>query len=65
MDDGSESVLTEGDVVIQRGTDHGWSNRSTEPALVAFVLIDGAFTDELRAALPGGALERVMERPAK
>jgi hypothetical protein len=65
LDDGSESVLTEGDVVIQRGTDHGWSNRSTEPALVAFVLIDGAFTDELRAALPGGALERVMERPAK
>jgi hypothetical protein len=25
LDDGSESVLTEGDVVIQRGTDHGLS----------------------------------------
>jgi hypothetical protein len=47
------------------GRTTGGPNRSTEPALVAFVLIDGTFTDELRAALPRGALERGMERPAK
>jgi hypothetical protein len=56
-------VLAQGDIVIQRGTDHAWANRSTEPALVAFVLVDGAFSDDLAAALPDGALERVMARP--
>lgn len=39
MDD-SETLLKAGDALIQRGTNHGWSNRSNEPALVAFVLID-------------------------
>ncbi len=63
LDDGSESVLGQGDIVIQRGTDHAWANRSTEPALVAFVLVDGAFSDDLAAALPDGALERVLARP--
>ena len=28
-----------GDVVVQRGTLHGWHNRGTEPCRVAFVLI--------------------------
>jgi hypothetical protein len=27
-------------VLVQRGTRHGWSNRTAEPATVAFVLID-------------------------
>jgi mannose-6-phosphate isomerase-like protein (cupin superfamily) len=39
MDDG-EVLLKAGDVLIQRGTNHAWSNRTGEPALVAFVLID-------------------------
>lgn len=39
MDQG-ETLLRAGDVLVQRGTNHGWSNRGTEPALVAFVLID-------------------------
>jgi len=38
--DEDETLLRAGDVLIQRGTNHGWSNRSNEPALVAFVLID-------------------------
>jgi len=29
------------DVVIQRGTNHGWVNPGSEPALMAFILIDG------------------------
>jgi mannose-6-phosphate isomerase-like protein (cupin superfamily) len=39
MDDG-EVLLKTGDVLIQRGTNHAWSNRTNEPAVVAFVLID-------------------------
>ena len=39
MDDG-EVLLMAGDVLVQRGTNHAWSNRTDEPAVVAFVLID-------------------------
>ena len=39
MDDG-EVLLKAGDVLVQRGTNHAWSNRTSEPAMVAFVLID-------------------------
>jgi naringenin degradation protein FdeH len=42
LDDG-ETVLRAGDVVVQRGTNHRWENRSAAPARVAFILIDGAF----------------------
>jgi quercetin dioxygenase-like cupin family protein len=52
LDDGSETVLAAGDVVVQRGTDHAWANPTDEPARMAFVLVDGRFTDELRALLP-------------
>ena len=41
MDDG-EQELKPFDVVIQRGTNHGWVNPGSEPALMAFMLIDGA-----------------------
>ena len=39
MDEG-EVLLKAGDVLIQRGTNHAWSNRTDEPAYVAFVLVD-------------------------
>ena len=39
MDEG-ELLLKTGDVLIQRGTSHAWSNRTEEPCCVAFVLID-------------------------
>jgi quercetin dioxygenase-like cupin family protein len=38
--DGSSVELRAGDVLVQRGTNHAWINRGTEPARVAFVLID-------------------------
>lgn len=38
--DDDERSLSAGDVLIQRGTNHAWSNRSEAPALVAFVLVD-------------------------
>lgn len=52
-DDG-ELHLTAGDVVIQCGTNHAWSNRSDEPCEVMFVLIDGEFDPELAAKFPTG-----------
>jgi quercetin dioxygenase-like cupin family protein len=39
--DAEETRLSAGDVLIQRGTNHSWSNRSTEPCVIAFVLIGG------------------------
>lgn len=58
--DDSETVLRAGDVVVQRGTSHRWENRSAGPARMAFVLVDGAFTPPLRAALGEDALGRVL-----
>jgi hypothetical protein len=38
--DVGETKLVAGDVLIQRGTNHAWANRSNAPCVVAFVLID-------------------------
>jgi quercetin dioxygenase-like cupin family protein len=38
--DVGETKLVAGDVLIQRGNNYAWANRSNEPCLVAFVLID-------------------------
>jgi hypothetical protein len=46
MDEG-ETVIRAGDIVVQRGTNHGWANRSGKPCRIAFVLIDGVFEDGL------------------
>lgn len=40
MDEG-ETLLRAGDVLVQRGTNHAWANRSDRTARIAFVLIDG------------------------
>jgi mannose-6-phosphate isomerase-like protein (cupin superfamily) len=47
IDDG-EVKLNAGDVIIQCGTNHAWSNRSKDPCLIAFILIDGHFQPGLR-----------------
>lgn len=39
MLDDSETLLQAGDVVVQQGTFHAWSNRGTEPCRIAFILI--------------------------
>ena len=39
LDEG-ETLMRAGDVMIQRGTYHAWSNRSGRPCRMAFVLID-------------------------
>jgi quercetin dioxygenase-like cupin family protein len=45
--DDADVTLRAGDVVVQCGTNHAWSNRSNAPCVVAFVLIDGEFEPEL------------------
>ena len=49
LDDGSETRLVAGDVVVQRGTNHSWENRSDVVVRMAFVMIDGALTEGVRA----------------
>jgi mannose-6-phosphate isomerase-like protein (cupin superfamily) len=41
--DSEEVQLTAGDTVIQRGTNHAWSNRSDAPCVIAISSHDGAF----------------------
>jgi hypothetical protein len=48
----SEVVLGPGEVVVQRGTDHAWENRSDGVTRMAFFHIAGEFSDELLAKLP-------------
>jgi hypothetical protein len=40
MDEG-ETLMKAGDVLVQRGTNHAWANRSKKTARIAFVLLDG------------------------
>jgi hypothetical protein len=40
MDEG-ETLMRAGDVLVQRGTNHAWANRSKKTARIAFVLLDG------------------------
>jgi hypothetical protein len=46
MDEG-EAVATAGDIIIQRGTNHGWANRSNRNCRIAFILIDGRYEEGL------------------
>jgi mannose-6-phosphate isomerase-like protein (cupin superfamily) len=46
LDEG-EVQLRPGSVVVQRGTNHAWANRSGAPCRMLFVLVDGRFGDAL------------------
>jgi hypothetical protein len=39
MDIGEKKMVA-GDMLVQRGTNHAWANRSEKPCHVAFILID-------------------------
>ncbi len=41
--DENETLMRTGDVLIQRGTNHAWANRSQQTARICFVLMDGKF----------------------
>jgi mannose-6-phosphate isomerase-like protein (cupin superfamily) len=49
--DDSEVTLAAGSVVIQRGTNHAWANRSGRPCRLLFVLMDGVYDHAIAAAL--------------
>ena len=51
--DEDEVHLKAGDVVIQRGTNHAWSNRSDQPVKMLYVLIDGEFDPALKSKFGG------------
>ncbi len=50
--DNSEVLLKAGDVCVQRGTDHAWANRSDKVCRVAFILVDGKFSEDLVELVP-------------
>lgn len=49
--DASEQVLQVGSVVVQRGTNHAWANRSGKPCRMLFILVDGAYAPDIATAL--------------
>ena len=40
--DQGEVLLKAGDVLVQRGTNHAWSNPTDRPCRIAFVLVDAS-----------------------
>lgn len=49
--DDSEVLLRPGSVVVQRGSNHAWANRSGKPCRMLFVLIAGAYAPDIAATL--------------
>lgn len=53
--DTAEVLLKAGSVVVQRGTNHAWANRSGRPCRMLFILVDGAFAPAIAEALEKSA----------
>ena len=51
LDSGAEVLLRPGSVVVQRGTNHAWANRSSRPCRMLFVLVDGTYEPEIASLL--------------
>jgi len=49
--DDSNVLLKPGSVVVQRGTNHAWANRSGRPCRMLFILVDGAYDPAIAEAL--------------
>jgi len=49
--DDSDVDLDTGDVVVQRGTNHAWSNRSGKPCRMLFVLMDAVVSPDVEKAI--------------
>ena len=49
LDDGEVVNLRAGDVLVQRGTVHNWTNPGTESCIIAFVLMACPLPEQLRA----------------
>lgn len=60
LDDGSVTTAGPGDLIVQRGTEHAWENRTDATTRILFVLVGARVTDELRPLIdpnrePGSA----------
>lgn len=51
LDSGEQVDLKPGSVVVQRGTNHAWANRSGKPCRMLFVLVGGAYEPAIAATL--------------
>ncbi|MDM0021237.1 cupin domain-containing protein [Variovorax saccharolyticus] len=51
--DKGEVALKAGSVVVQRGTNHAWANRSDKPCRMLFVLVDGEYEEGIATRLRG------------
>lgn len=49
--DDTEVALKPGSVVVQRGTNHAWANRSGKPCRMLFIQIDGQYAPAVAASL--------------
>ncbi|HZG21707.1 MAG TPA: cupin domain-containing protein [Herbaspirillum sp.] len=49
-----EVDLRPGSVVVQRGTNHAWANRSGKPCRMLFILVDGRYDPAIAAQLARG-----------
>jgi quercetin dioxygenase-like cupin family protein len=49
--DGQEILLRTGDVLVQRGTNHAWVNRSDRVCRVLYIIIAGKLSPELMKSL--------------
>lgn len=63
--DDSEVTARTGDIVIQRGTDHAWANRTDSIARVVFVLVDGEYQDDVLSTLPADIRGTLMRHGPK
>ena len=52
--DDEDVHLKAGDIVVQCGTNHAWSNRSDKPCDIAFILVDGKFDPALAEQFASG-----------
>ena len=63
--DKGETLLRPGDVFIQRGTNHSWSVRGTEPCIVAVVLVSAKPVGAAKgAAAPKAAAKKARAKKA-
>ena len=64
MDKG-ETLLRPGDVLVQRGTNHSWSVRASEPCIIAVVLVSANPVGAKRAAAKAATAKPASRPSAK
>ena len=60
LDDGSETRMAAGDVVVQRGTNHSWEPLRAVVRM-AFLMIDGTITERARDHRPAEFFDAVLD----